>query len=224
MTEAERQLRADACRNRERLLEVAATVFGERGLEATVGEVAQRAGVGRGTLFRNFPTKQDLIAAIVGRRIEEAVALGRGLLADGDPAESAFVLVGELVGRHQLDRALFEAVAGEFLAREEVREAFSEMVSVLDRLLDAGKRAGTVRPDVGALDVMMMVKGVCAAGAALGPLDSATIDRHVDLICAAISTPARARPLRGCVPELPAAGLLKPHHPASSSASRAASR
>jgi len=206
MTEAERHLRADATRNRERLLEVAATVFGELGLEATVGEVAQRAGVGRGTLFRNFPTKQDLIAAIVGKRIEEAVARGQGLLADGDPAESAFVYVGELAGRHQLDRALFEAVADEFLAREEIRAAFSGMVSVLDRLLDAGKRAGTVRPDVGALDVMMMVKGVCAAAAALGTPDSSTIDRHVDLICAAIGTPAHARPLRGCVPKLPGAG------------------
>jgi AcrR family transcriptional regulator len=210
MTEAERQLRADALRNRERILEAAATVFSEQGLEVSVGEVARLAGVGRGTLFRNFPTKQDLIAAIVSRRIGEAVMIGRELLAGGDPADGAYVFIAELVGRQQRDRALFEGIVGESLTRPEIRDAVTDALAVLDELLDAGKRAGTVRPEVGALDVMMMVKGVCAAASALGDAGLDAVERHVDLICAAISTPAQARPLRGATPTLASLELLRP--------------
>ena len=65
MGEVARRPRADAERNRRRLLDAAAELFGERGLDVGVAEIAQRAGVGRGTLFRNFPTKQDLVVAAV---------------------------------------------------------------------------------------------------------------------------------------------------------------
>jgi AcrR family transcriptional regulator len=202
MTEAERHLRADALRNRERLLEVAAAMFSERGLDVSVGEVAECAGVGRATLFRNFPTKQDLIAAILIKRIHDAVAIGRELLATGDPAEGAFVFIGEIVGRQQVERSLLEAVGNEFLARPEIHAAVAEVLEVLDGLLDAGKRAGSVRQDVGALDVMMMVKGVCAAVPALGVVQPETVERLVDLVCAALSTPDHVRPLRGHTPTL----------------------
>ncbi len=68
----EARLRADAERNRRRLLDAAESLFCERGLEVGVGEIAERAGVGRGTLFRNFPTKEHLIAAIVAQRMNDA--------------------------------------------------------------------------------------------------------------------------------------------------------
>jgi AcrR family transcriptional regulator len=162
--------------------------------------------VGRATVFRNFPTKQDLIAAIVIKRIGDAVAAGRELLATGDPAEGVFAFIGEMVGRQQVDRALVEAVETEFLARPEINAAIAEVLTVLDALLDVGKQAGTVRPDVGALDVMMMVKGVCAAGPALVSVDAQTVERLIDLVCAAISTPAHIRPLRGRTPTLASLG------------------
>ena len=80
MTPTERTLRSDAERNRRRVLNAAQELFRERGLDVGVAEIAQRAGVGRGTLFRNFPTKQDLIAAIVIDRMHEATAQARALL------------------------------------------------------------------------------------------------------------------------------------------------
>jgi AcrR family transcriptional regulator len=202
MSEAERHLRADAQRNRERLLEAAATVFAEHGLDVSVGEVALRAGVGRATVFRNFPTKQDLIAAIVRKRIDDAVAAGRELLVGDDPGESAFAFIGEIVGRQRLDRPLFEACADEFLARPEMRAAYTRVLELLDSLLDAAKQAGTVRREVGALDVMMMVKGVCAALSSVGEPSGELAQRYVDLVCAAISTPSHAYPLRGNTPTL----------------------
>src|SRR6201987_6438810 len=82
--------RADAERNRRRLLDAATEMFCERGLDVGVAEIAQQAGVGRGTLFRNFPTKEHLIAAIVVERINESTARGRAALDADDPGEALF--------------------------------------------------------------------------------------------------------------------------------------
>ena len=80
MEDERRPLRADAERNRRRLLDAATEIFCERGLDVGVGEIAERAGVGRGTLFRNFPSKEHLIAAIVVERMRESAARGRAAL------------------------------------------------------------------------------------------------------------------------------------------------
>ncbi len=201
MTETERHMRSDAQRNRRALLDAAAEVLCERGLDVPVTEIAQRAGVGRATLFRNFPSKQDLIAAIVVVRMQDAVRAGRELLLGPDRGEAVFGFIAEIVGRQQMDRALFEGVADEFLANAEIRAAYEDVVAILEELLAAGKQAGVVRAEVGALDVMMMVKGVCSAASALGEAPE-VIDRHLDLVRAAICTPEHARPLRGTTPTL----------------------
>src|SRR3984885_9423790 len=84
--EPRRLLRADAERNRRRLIDAATELFRERGLEVGVGEIAEHAGVGRGTLFRNFPSKDALVVAVVVERIRESVERGRRLLTEEDPA------------------------------------------------------------------------------------------------------------------------------------------
>src|SRR5437763_16559905 len=99
MADDERHLRADAERNRRRLLDAAQELFGERGLEVGVGEIAQRAGVGRGTLFRNFPSKEHLIAAIVAERMADASARGRALLEVSGRNQCTFSIVAEMLGR-----------------------------------------------------------------------------------------------------------------------------
>ena len=205
-----RPLRADALRNRKRLLEAADAVFSERGLDVGVGEIAQRAGVGRGTLFRNFPSKQDLIAAIVVERMRDAVRAGHELLQSATSADGVFGFIATIAGRQHLDRALFEAVADEFLANPEIRAAHAAVIEVLDALLDAAKRDGCVRTDVGALDVVMMLKGACAAASAFGEAKPDILERHLDLVRAAISTPAHPQPLRGTPPTLADLESLRP--------------
>ena len=103
MTAEERHFRADAARNRKRLIEAATTLFRERGLEVGVGEIAEAAGVGRGTLFRNFASKEDLIAAVVADGCTRR-RLGRGLLDAPDAADALFEFLAEMIGRQQLDR------------------------------------------------------------------------------------------------------------------------
>jgi AcrR family transcriptional regulator len=202
MMPTERALRADAERNRRRLLDAAGELFRERGLDVGVAEIAQRAGVGRGTLFRNFPTKQDLIAAIVIDRMSEASDYGRTLLDAPDPEEALFGFLEEVAGRQQLDRGLFEAVADTFLANQEIRAAHAEVIGALDELLGRAKEAGAVRSDVGAMDVLMMLKGVCEAASALAASEPGLVGRQLDLVRAAISAGGAARPLRGRPPTL----------------------
>jgi AcrR family transcriptional regulator len=183
------------------LLDAAAEVFGERGLDVGVAEIAQRAGIGHGTLFRNFPTKDDLIAAIVVEQMTEAAHYGRELLGEGDPGEALFAFLEEAVNRQQRSRALFEAVHDTFLANAEIRAAHAEVVDVLGELLGRAQAAGTVRPDVTAIDVLLMLKGVCEAAAAFARIDPGIADRQLDLVRAAIS-PANAQALRGRSPTL----------------------
>src|SRR6202034_705365 len=125
-----RRLRADAQRNRRRLIEAATELFSERGLEVGVADIAARAGVGRATLFRNFPSKEHLIAAIVVERMNEAIAARHALLEHGDAGAALFALIDDMVGRQQADRALFDAVADIWLANAEIRAAHHELIGV----------------------------------------------------------------------------------------------
>jgi len=200
MADEGRHLRADAERNRRRLLDAAQELFTERGLEVGVGEIAQRAGVGRGTLFRNFPSKEHLIAAIVAERMRDVSARGRELFEVPDASQALFEFVDEIVGRQQVDRGLFEAVADTFLANDEIRDAYTDFLGVLDQLLVRAKQAGAVREDVGALDVLMMLKGVCEAATAFSHVNPTIVGRQLDLVRAAISVPAASEPLRGLAP------------------------
>jgi AcrR family transcriptional regulator len=198
----ERHLRADAERNRRRLLDAAQAMFVERGLDVGVAEIAARAGVGRGTLFRNFASKEDLIAAIVGERMREATDRGRALLEATDAGAALFEFMGEMFGRQQTDRALFEAVADTFLANVEIAEAYAELVGVLEQLVARAQAAGAVRGDVGAVDVMMMTKGACEAASALQHVNPQIAERQLDLVRAALRPDAGAQPLRGSRPTL----------------------
>lgn len=202
MGEVSRRPRADAERNRRRLLDAAAELFGDRGLDVGVAEIAQRAGVGRGTLFRNFPTKEDLIAAIVVDAMAQAAALGRELLEAPDTGQALFTFLEVAAARQQRSRALFEAVEETFLVNPEIRAAHADVVDVLGRLLARAQAAGEVRADVGAFDVLMLLKGICEAAAAFQQMDPQISERQLDLIRAALSPPATPQKLRGRSPTL----------------------
>jgi uncharacterized protein (DUF2252 family) len=140
------------------------------------------------------------IAAVVADLMHEATERGDELLGAPDPGRALFSFVDEIVGRQQLDRALFEAVADEFLANDEIRDAHAEVVAVLEQLLGRAQRAGAVREDIGAIDLLMMLKGVCEAATAFAHVRPEIVDRQKDLVRAAISAPAAGEPLRGRAP------------------------
>jgi AcrR family transcriptional regulator len=203
MPAEERPRRADTERNHRRVLDAAEELFRTRGLDVGVGEIAERAGVGRGTLFRNFPTKEDLIAAIVVERMHAAAASGRELQNAADPTDALFAFLEQMAGAQQVNRGLFEAIADTWLANEEIRAGHTEIIGVMDALLARAQAAGSVRDDVSAIDVLFMLKGVCEAAASFATIDPRIVERHLDLIRAALQPAADAsRPLRGQPPTL----------------------
>jgi AcrR family transcriptional regulator len=200
MEEEPRRLRADAERNRRRLIEAATAMFCERGLEIGVGEIAHQAGVGRGTLFRNFPTKDHLIAAVVVDRMNDSISRGRAALGASDPGQGLFELIDQSIGRVAIDRALFDAIGDEWLTNDEIRGAHTELMEVLDALVTRAQASGAVRTDIGAVDVLMMIKGVCEAMRSFQHLDPDVGMRQLDLLWSAIAAPGAQRPLRGHPP------------------------
>jgi AcrR family transcriptional regulator len=200
MEEEPRRLRADAERNRRRLIEAATEMFCERGLEIGVGEIAQHAGVGRGTLFRNFPTKDHLIAAVVVNRMTDSIGRGRAALDAADPGQGLFELIDQSVGRAATDRALFDAIGDEWLTNDEIRGAHTELMEVLDALVTRAQASGALRGDIGAVDVLMMIKGVCEAMRSFQHIDPDVGMRQLDLLWSAIAAPGAQRPLRGRPP------------------------
>jgi AcrR family transcriptional regulator len=203
MEEEPRRLRADAERNRKRLIEAATEMFGERGMEVGVAEIAQRAGVGRGTLFRNFPSKEALIAAVVVGAMNESVAHARALLEIDDPAEAVYALIDQAHERMLTDRALFEALDDAWMAHPEIQAAHETMFEVVDTLLSRAQAAGAVRADIGAIDVVLMIKGVCESASAFAQLDGDLVMRQLDLVKSALAAPAAGGPpLRGRPPTI----------------------
>jgi AcrR family transcriptional regulator len=198
MSLEDRHLRADAERNRRRLLDAAEALFRERGLDVGVAEIAQRAGVGRGTLFRNFPSKEALIVAIVRERMLAMAGRGQELLDEPDPGPAVFKFLEEMAGAQQVDRALAEAVADVLLANPEIRAAHVEVIDALGALLGRAQEAGAVRTDVSALDVLMLMKGVCQATGAFSHIDPDIPRRQLDLMLASLRpSQSTEQPLRG---------------------------
>jgi AcrR family transcriptional regulator len=154
-------MRADAARNRARVLGVAYDTFAAEGLSVPIDEIARRAGVGAGTVYRHFPTKEDLFRAVVKDRIQRIVDEGRALLSSGDPGEALFTFLRSMVLQWgATDQGLADALAGVGIDVETViPEAEDTFMGMLGDLLRAAKKAGAVRRDVDVKDVKAILVG-----------------------------------------------------------------
>jgi AcrR family transcriptional regulator len=166
-----RPLRADAARNRALLLAAAADEFAAHGLEASVADIARRAGVGKGTVFRHFPTKDDLIAAIVLDRVELLAGLGERLLS----AEDAGVALLEFLtaAAHQRQQRDLSFLHGSGDASPAVAEARTRMFRTVEALVDRARAHGAVRDDVTGADVILLM---CAPNYVAGYVPDASPD------------------------------------------------
>ena len=161
-----RPLRADAQRNRARILKAAEVVFATEGIEVPIDAVAEKAGVGVGTLYRHFPTKEKLCEAILLERLSQLTRDARALAEAEDPSAAFFGFLEHVVAEAAAKRDLLVAVMGAGLAFEmaaaEVKEALLEAMGTL---LHRAQAAGAVRPDVTAPMVMSLTSATCQASA-----------------------------------------------------------
>lgn len=159
MTQRVRPLRADAARNRARVLEVAWETFASEGLSVPIDEIARRAGVGLGTIYRHFPSKDDLVRAIVTDRLRQVIEEADSLLQTGDPCQALFTFLRSVVlDWGATDLGLKNAIASSDIKIKArgVREPF---LAIVDKLLRAAQQAGTARTDIGATEVKTLIVG-----------------------------------------------------------------
>ncbi|MEO3876654.1 TetR family transcriptional regulator [Nonomuraea sp. B12E4] len=155
-----RPLRADAQRNRARVLQVAAETFAKEGLSVPVHEIARRAGVGTGTVSRHFPTKESLFEAVLLERMAHLVRTASDLAGGEEPGEAFFAFFSLMVEEGAANKGLVDALAGagyDFNAAA-TDHAYDVMGS-WGRLLQRGQEAGALRADADIADVKALLAG-----------------------------------------------------------------
>ena len=170
MAQPARAQRADAARNRARVLEVAYETFAAEGLSVPIDEIARRAGVGAGTVYRHFPTKEALFQAVIEDRMQHLVDDGYALLESAGTGEALFRFLRSMVLQWgATDRGLADALAGLGIdiatAAPNAEDAF---LALLDELLRAAQKTGTARQDIGVREVKSILVG-CQAMEAYNP-------------------------------------------------------
>lgn len=151
-----RPLRRDAEENRRRLLEAAREVFAEAGFEATMDQIAARAGVGVGTAYRRFANKEELIGALFSDRIAELEGVIDRALAEPDAWRGIVAYVEGSVALQACDRGLKELVFSSQRHREFVEEARGRLKPRVDELVERAHAAGALRPGIEATDLVMV--------------------------------------------------------------------
>ena len=180
MAQPARPLRADAARNRARVLEVAYDTFAAEGLSVPIDEIARRAGVGAGTVYRHFPTKEALFQAVIQDRMRRLVDDGYALLESDGPGEALFSFLRSMVLQWgATNRGLADALAGFGIdiesAAPDAEEAF---LALLGELLRAAQEAGTARKDLEVREVKTILVGCLAMEA----YNSALADRVTEVV------------------------------------------
>lgn len=174
------QRRADARRNHQRVFAAALEVFQEAGLEGTVPQIAARAEVGKATVYRSYPTKEDLVAAVVNHRLAELQRLTAPALVEREPyrAFSDYVL------------RLFEGLAGDRLLSEVLADAgFRSVSGLLDQvsgLMESAKPTGMIRADATILDLRVVLCGMVVQLIRIAERDPALWRRYGELTLRAL--------------------------------------
>lgn len=157
-------LRADARRNRDRLLEVASAAFAAEGLAVPLDEIARRAGVGPGTLYRHFPAKETLFEAVLHDRLRRLTDSARALRRAEDPAAALLDFISQLVAEAAPKRDLADALASSGTEMSTALAATTtELRTETGHLLARAQRTGGIRDDITIDDLMALIAGILVA-------------------------------------------------------------
>ncbi|HVV24596.1 MAG TPA: helix-turn-helix domain-containing protein [Pseudonocardiaceae bacterium] len=173
-------MRSDAQRNRGRILQAAHEVFTEGGPHASTEEVARRAGVAIGTVFRHFPTKADLLKALMKQLLRQITDDAADLATRGDPTTALFQFFTQLMERTTADRTAVSLLADEGL-EVSTTDSLAPLSDVVQHLLTGGQEAGAIRADVRLDEVMALLDSVCQ-GALRAGWDTGLRERTLTII------------------------------------------
>jgi AcrR family transcriptional regulator len=197
--EEERTLRTDAARNRGRIVAAAAEVFAERGLEASVTEVAERAGVGSATVFRRFPTKQDLVDAVIADHLDAVLRDAAEAAASPDPRRGLERFCEQTCMAQAHDQGFKQAISARMLDNEPLRRRRDEIMEHLRTVVARAKEAGLIREDVAAEDLPVLLHAVSNAGT-FDPGQAGLHRRYLAIMLAGLRPSGDASVLPGPAP------------------------
>jgi AcrR family transcriptional regulator len=152
-----RPLRRDAERNRQRILQAASEVFTEHGLDVSLDEVARQAGVGVGTVYRRFRTKEELVQALFVDRIDAIAAVAERAAAEPDPWTGLVSFMEQLAGMLACDLGLRQMLMFATYGRDQVAYARQRNAPLMEKLVERAQAAGQVRPDLRPTDIPFIV-------------------------------------------------------------------
>jgi AcrR family transcriptional regulator len=150
-------LRADAQRNRQRVLAAAQEAFAEEGLAVPLDDIARRAGVGAGTVYRHFPTKEALFEAVILDRVRQFATHAKTLTSADDPGAAFFSFLRLLIEGHGKNRDLVDALAAQLDNANLIAKAKQDLVQAGVVILNRAQQAGAVRLDVGIAEVFVLL-------------------------------------------------------------------
>ncbi|MET4538390.1 AcrR family transcriptional regulator [Arthrobacter bambusae] len=181
-----KQPRADAVRNRRRILQVAHDVFASQGPGVPIDRIAEQAGVGAGTIYRHFPTKEALLLAIVTEGIDRLIVWIRELL-EIDPGNALYQFVAGILERGAADQGLAADLASSGVDIDaELPDRHRAFHHALDNLVAQGQRAGTVRSDIDGSDLKAIIVGLQA----MQQHREAHLDAPLKIICDGLRPPS----------------------------------
>ncbi|MEV1023274.1 helix-turn-helix domain-containing protein [Streptomyces sp. NPDC050264] len=185
--------RADMVRNRRLLLDAATATFAEQGLDASMNEIAQRAGLAKGTVFRHFPTKEDLLSAIMLRLLDGLAGAARELLEAADAAAALREFMTAGVETLAADRAFCEVIGRPSLQQSEVRDAIADLCVAVEALTARAREQGVIRGDVTGTDIVLLLGGIHQTAAPLLDTQPQAWRRYLELALDALRTPRPSR-------------------------------
>ncbi|WP_300608016.1 TetR/AcrR family transcriptional regulator [Trebonia sp.] len=197
----ERPLRRDAERNRQRILRAATEVFTQRGLDATLDDVARQAGVGVGTVYRRFPDKETLVAELFQDRIDAMVAVAEQACAAPDPWQALISYLEHAAASMAGDLGLRQLMMFATYGKDRVAYAREQMRPVVSKLVERALAEGTLRHDFSPTDIPLIVFMLASAGEYAGSVQPDIWRRYLALIIDGM------RAARGGSPELPVPAL-----------------
>jgi AcrR family transcriptional regulator len=171
---ADRPLRADARRNRENVLRAAREAFASSGYDVPLDEIAALAGVGPGTVYRHFPTKEALFEAVAMSRLEDLIADARSRADAADPGEAFFGFIARFADEAEAKRDMPDVI-------EIGGDSLQELYAALAQLLRRAQDAGAVRGDIGVPELVVLLKSLIT-GVRSTPQDPALIERIIAII------------------------------------------
>jgi AcrR family transcriptional regulator len=178
-------VRRDAVENRRKVLLAAEDVFTAKGVDAAVPEIAERAGVGKGTVYRSFPTKEHLIAAVAVGRLTAWAEDARAAASSPDPTDALTALLVSSARRQAGDHLLTDALAAAGHIPE-LAAARTEAAAALDALVDAAREAGGLRPEADGETVRTLYRGISRALQERGEQDPAQWAKYAALVVDAV--------------------------------------